>query len=156
MSHTLSENPLECMQIDEIGPLFLGNRNGYTKIWVVVAIEVVARKIHLVPIKSQDTISFIQVLEILQSCRGCLMKIVIDAHPSHVAVHSNENDDITLKSVSPTLKGILDRGKSNILKNRGVSLVVANGIQHSKVGLVEQSIWNIKSAHQFISLQTTL
>ena len=80
----------------------------------------------------------------MQSRRGCLSKIVVDAHPTHMAVHGNGNDAITLKSVSPTVKGILNRGKSNILKNRGISLLIADGIHHSVVGLVEQAIWNIK------------
>ena len=32
LSQTLSENPLQCMQVDEIGLLFLGNQNGFTNI----------------------------------------------------------------------------------------------------------------------------
>ena len=67
IGHTLSKDPLKCMQLDEIGPLFLGNKNGYTKIWVLVGVEIVTWQIHLIPMKFQDTISFITALEILQA-----------------------------------------------------------------------------------------
>ena len=60
--HTLSKDPLQCMQLDEIGPLFLGNQNGYIKMWVLIGVEIVTRQIHLVPMKFQDTISFITAL----------------------------------------------------------------------------------------------
>ena len=80
ISHTLSKSPLDCLQLDEIGPLFLGNRNGFTKIWVLIGVEIVTHLIHLVPMQAQNTISFISSLDILRARRGCMATIVIDAH----------------------------------------------------------------------------
>ena len=37
----LDVNPLSIVQIDESGHMFLGNRNGYTKIWLLVSVELV-------------------------------------------------------------------------------------------------------------------
>ena len=67
ISSTLSKDPLGVMQSDELRPVYLGNQNSYTKVWVMVAIEVVNREVHLLPMKYQSTTSFIQTLEILQT-----------------------------------------------------------------------------------------
>ena len=54
------------MQVDEMGPLFIGNQNGYAKVWVLIAIKVVTQQVHLIPMKHQNTVSFVTSLEILQ------------------------------------------------------------------------------------------
>ena len=64
----LSHDPLSVIQCDEAGPFYLGKQGcGFVKVWVLVAVEIVTRLIYFIPLKRQDTVSFIMALEILQS-----------------------------------------------------------------------------------------
>ena len=38
---TLNKDPLAILQVNELGPLYLGNRNGYIKVWVLIAVKIV-------------------------------------------------------------------------------------------------------------------
>ena len=67
-------------------------------------------------------------LEILQSRRGCLCQIVLDAHTSHVVFETEQLDpSITLTSVSATLLKALSDGDHALLEQHGVGITVAEG-----------------------------
>ena len=86
-----------------------------------------------------------QSLEILQNQRGQLCKIVVDLHPSHINLETNElSKDGSVQCVSQTLLNILKKGESNILSSRGISVILADGVRHSKVGLAESTVWSVK------------
>ena len=106
--NTLSDDPLKCIQIDETGPLRISNASGTTKIYVLVAVEVVTRQVHLISMKDQMTASFIQSLEILQNLWGKLSKVIVDLHSSHLNLETGEQEkESGIKCVSPTLMDIL-------------------------------------------------
>ena len=110
---TLSKDPLAILQLDELGPLFIGNKNSYVKVWILIAVEIVTRHVHLLPMQYQDTVSFIASLKILQSRWGRLTKIIVDAHLSHTNLDTTEHseDTVSLNCVSPTLVNILNSGE---------------------------------------------
>ena len=66
VADTLSSDPLSIIQIDEMGPLWITNAGCSTKIYILVAVEVVTHQIYLLSLKEQMTVSFIQTLEVLQ------------------------------------------------------------------------------------------
>ena len=136
------------VQLDEVGPVYLGNSQGSAKVWILVAVEVVTRLVHLISMKNQSTISFIASLEILQSRRGCLTKIVVDAHSSHGPLETPETtrQAMHLESKSETLQGILQNNERNVLQDAGISVVIAEGLRHTKVGLAENTVFNVKKA----------
>ena len=74
------------------------------------------------------------------------MKLVIDAHSSHTNLESGQppDDNLTLKCVSETLINIVKKGETNILYRHGITIIIANGVHHLKVGLVENAVYNIK------------
>ena len=74
------------------------------------------------------------------------MKLVIDVHPAHTnleTINQSENT-LTLKCVSETLINIINAGERNILHWHGITVIIADGICHCKVGLVEQAMFNMK------------
>lgn len=145
---TFHDNPLEAVQIDEMGPLYIRNETGKFKFWLIICIEIVTRQVYLVPMRTQSTVHFIMALEILQSRRGKLCKIVLDAHSSHAPLVTGElvageTGEIYLAR-SNTLNEILARGQSNILQSSGITVIVAPANRHKFVGLAENTVYNVK------------
>ena len=80
----LSTNPLSCLQLDKTGPMYLGTQTEYTKVWVLIAVKIITRRIHLIPLQHQSTLSFVHALEILESRRGRLTTIMLtEIQPIH-------------------------------------------------------------------------
>ena len=53
---------------------------------------------------------------------------------------------VPLEGVSPTLLKALSVGDCAVLEQHGVHITIAEGTHHSKVGLVEKLIFNIKKS----------
>ena len=69
---SLSENPMSVVQMDELGPLHIGEAGKVTvKVWLMICIEVVMREVHLCVMRHQSTPSFIRTLEILRQSMVC-------------------------------------------------------------------------------------
>ena len=138
--------------------MHLGNRNGVTKVWLFVAVELVTRKVFLIPLKNQNTTCLLQSLEILESRRGCVTTIVMDRHASHLALQRNKREqlaelEVELQCLSPTFRKMLQNGEGILLRKRGVRLIISQGERHETIGLCEQTIWNIK--HLLLNLWPT-
>ena len=104
VASVLSQNPLAVSQLDEIGPWYIENEQRSVKVWVLILIEIVTRKVYLVPMQFPNTIRFIKALEILQSRRGRMTKIIIDQHPAHLLLGSKKpTSETTLTGVPDTL-----------------------------------------------------
>ena len=52
----------------------------------------------------------------------------------------------TITGISETLLKSLNAGDRNILARHGVTVVIVNATRHSKVGLAENMVYNIKKA----------
>ena len=148
VTQAISEDPLSTLQADEAGPILIGNTTiGYVKVWILVAVECVTRKIHLIPLKTTSTEQFLVSLEILQSRRGHITKLVVDNHTSHSGLQGKQDP---VRSISKTLQNMVDGdGEGNLkraLHQRGIFIAVAESKRHSKVGLAEHAIYNLKQA----------
>ena len=121
---------MSLVQIDEMGPIFIGNvTDGTVKIWVMICVEVVTRQIHLCMLKDQSTPSFIQTLEILQNKCGQLSTIILDHASTHCTVHKEHCSNTVNKIVNSD-------GKDRLAKS-DIHFVIAESKRHQKVGLAE-------------------
>ena len=147
IANTLGPDPLQTVQIDELSPWWVTDKAQQYKVWVLLLVEVVTRKIYLVPLEAQNTVSFIMALEILQSRCGHLSKIVLDAHTSHAVFETEQLDpDMTVTGVSATLLKSLNDSDRNVLETHSISIIIADGTRHSKIGLAENIVFNLKQA----------
>ena len=153
----LSGDALAAVQLDEYGPVFIQSNNQTVKVWVLVCMESITRRLLLVPLEAQDTVSFLRALEILQSRRGKLSIIYVDQHPSHATFTT----DPTLgfpppKSMSSTLIQALKDGQTELLQKHGLQIIVGAGNRHSHVGICENLIYSVKQTimHLFTSRPT--
>ena len=146
ISSTLSDDLLQILQVDKMGLHYIVNELGSTKVFIIVACEVVTRQVYLISMREQSTVAFIQSLEILQQLRGKLSKVIVDLHPAHLNLESNvnKNDEQGAICVSPTLIQSIKSGETNLLNSKGISIILAQGKNHSKIGLYEQVVFNIK------------
>ena len=77
-------------------------------------------------------------------------------HPAHINLETNDEDENNptdhqqAKCVSSTLIQCLKRGQTNLLNSKGISIILAQGKNHSMIGFSEQVVFNIKK------LMTTL
>ena len=92
-----------------------------------MAVECVTRKIYLIPMKTTSTQQFLMSLEILQSRRGHITKLVVDNHTSHSGLQGQGADPI--RSVSKVLQNIVDGddkgNQKRALEQRGIFIDVA-------------------------------
>ena len=77
-------------------------------------------------------------LDILQNRRGRLLRIVVDQLTAHVALKPN------IKHVSPTLRKTIEEGMSHLITDKGFQITITDGQRHSKVGLAESAVHNLK------------
>ena len=146
MPLSLSDQPLSVIQIDETGPIYLGKDGYFVKVWILLAVEIVTRLVYLVPLKSQRTVDLITALDILQTRRGRLSRIVVDQLTGHVALKPKYNKNIkpTVKNVSPTLKETINSGLGHLITNLGFQITIAEWQRYSKVGLAESAVYSVK------------
>ena len=89
LSATVSQNPLSHLIIDETGPVFYADPSAADKFFsahILVGVELVTYRTHLVVINSMATIDVIRGLEMFQNLRGSLINVIMDHHSSHVAI----------------------------------------------------------------------
>ena len=68
---TIHPNPMRIVSIDEAGQFYLINSQGdHNKTYILVCVELLTYKCHLIPLPRLDILHFIRALEILQSLRG--------------------------------------------------------------------------------------
>ena len=101
---------MKVVSIDEAGPFYLLNNQGeHDKIYILVCVELLTYKCHLIPLPRLDTLSFIRGLEILQSLRGQMTTIVLDDATFHNPLRQTDNEDEDRFRKS-ALHGLLDKG----------------------------------------------
>ena len=95
--------------------------------------------------QNPDTVSFIRALEILQSRRGRMTKIIIDQHLAHLLLGLEKAATGTMLSGVPdTLYRALSNGEQALLEKHGIGVIIADGNRHSLVGLCENAVYNVK------------
>ena len=66
VANTLHPNPMRIVSLDEAGPFYLLNNQGeYDKTYILVCVELLTYKCHLIPLPRLDTLHFIRAQEIL-------------------------------------------------------------------------------------------
>ena len=91
---TVSADPLSTLIVDETGPFFYEDQNDPDKhhsAHVLIGVELVTYRCHLVVINSMSAPDVIRGLEILQSLRGSLINVIMDHATSHVAIQLRES-----------------------------------------------------------------
>ena len=84
VGNTIHPNPMRIVSIDKAGPFYLiGNQGDHDKTYILVCVELLTYKCHLIPLPRLDTLHFIRALEILQSLRGQMTTIILDDASFH-------------------------------------------------------------------------
>ena len=84
VANTIHPNPMKIVSLDEAGPFYLlKNQEEYDKTYILVCVELLTYKCHLIPLPRLDTLHFIRALEILQSLRGQMTMIILDYASFH-------------------------------------------------------------------------
>ena len=91
MATTVSQFPLSHVVLHETGPIFFGEGDSeenelYLSTHLLISVELVTYRTHMVNMKDMSTHSIIQGLETLQQLRGALLNIVLDAQKSHLGL----------------------------------------------------------------------
>ena len=79
VANTIHPNPMKIVSLNEVGPFYLLNDQGeHDKTYILVCVELLTYKFHLIPLRRLDTLSFIRALEIFQLLRGQMTTIILD------------------------------------------------------------------------------
>ena len=91
VGNTIHLNPMRIVSIDKAGPFYLiGNQGDHDKTYILVCVELLTYKCHLIPLPRLDTLHFIRALEILQSLRGQMTTIILDDTSFHNPLRQSE------------------------------------------------------------------
>ena len=121
---------MRIVSIDEAGLFYIINsQRDHDKIYILVCVELLTYKCHLIPLPRLDTLHFIRALEILQSLRGQMTTIILDDATFHNPLRQSEfiSQDTFRKSA---LQGLLDKGHYSQLHKSGIDIVIASSKQH--------------------------
>ena len=67
IANDIHPSPMKIVSLEEAGPFYLLNSQGeHDKTYILVCVELLTYKCHLIPLPRRDTLSFIRALEILQ------------------------------------------------------------------------------------------
>ena len=110
IANDIHPSPMEIVSLDEAGPFYLLNSQGeHDKTYILVCVELLTYKCHLIPLPRLDTLSFIRALEILQSLRGQMTTIIIDDASFHNPLR--QSDDVDQDEFRKfALQGLFDSG----------------------------------------------
>ena len=135
---------MNIVSLDEAGPFYLLNSQGeHDKTYILVCVELLTYKCHLIPLPRLDTLSFIRALEILQSLRGQMTTIILDDASFHNPLR--QSDDVDQDEFRKSaLQGLLDNGHHPELHKSGIDIVIASSKRHEHVGRAEHIIKKIK------------
>ena len=106
----------------------------YLSMHLLICVELVTYRCHIVIIKDMSTRSVIQGLETLQQLRGALLNIILDAHKSHLGLLNNKEQD------KQTVLHRLLQGNTKLFGSAGIKLTVVAAKRHEKVGRAEYMI----------------
>ena len=130
--------------IYETGPFYLLNNHGeHDKTYILVCVDLLTYKCHLIPLPRLDTLHFIRALEILQSIRGQMTTIILDDASFHNPLRQTD-DESNDKFRKSALQGLLDKGHHPELHKSGIDIVIASSKRHECVGISEYIIKKIK------------
>ena len=125
----LNSNPLSFLIVDELGPIFYENPNEkgqFLTAHLLIGVELITSRIHIVPINDMSILSIVQGLEILQNQCGRLINLVFDAHKSHVALTRQEEHDSRVELFK------LIQGNAALLGATGINLIIGSAKRHEK------------------------
>ena len=144
IANTIHPNPMKIVSLDEAGPFYLLNSQGeHDKTYILVCVELLTYKCHLIPLPRLDTLSFIRALEILQSLRGQMTTIILDDASFHNPLR--QSDDVDQDEFRKSaLQGLLDSGHHPKLHKSGIDIVITSSKRHECVGRAEYIIKKIK------------
>ena len=144
VANTIHPNPMKIVSLDEAGPFYLLNNQGeHDKTYILVCVELLTYKCHLIPLPRLDTLSFIRALEILQSLRGQMTTIILDDASFHNPLRQS-NDEAQDEFRKSALQGLLDRGHHPELHKSEIDIVIASSKRREHVGGAEHIIKKIK------------
>ena len=144
VANTIHPNSMRIVSLDEGGPFYLLNNQGeYDKTYILVCVELLTYKCHLIPLPRLDTLHFIRALEILQSLRGQMTTIILDDASFHNPLRQSE-DESQDEFKRSALQGLLDKGHYPELHKSGIDIVIASSKRHERVGRAEHIIKKIK------------
>ena len=82
----LQKDVLQCVILDECGPFFLKSGPKPDQVYIMVGVELVSYRCHLIPMQDTTTKSLIRALETLQGLRGRLTALILDETQTHLAI----------------------------------------------------------------------
>merc|ERR1712002_1274499 len=89
-----SADPLSILAVDEAGPFYIqDSEGGYKTTYILVCVEILTYKVHLIPLPKLDTLHFVRALEILQSLRGKFSTLIMDYHTSHKPLSQAQHEE---------------------------------------------------------------
>ena len=130
ITNTTHQNPMKIVSIGKAGPFYLDDgHGGHNKKYILICMELLTYKRHLVPLPRLDTLHFVRALEMLQAICGQMTTIVLDDASFHNPLSQTEDvsQDTFRKS---TLQGLLDRGHTATLHKSGIDIVIASSKRH--------------------------
>ena len=93
IANTIHPNPRKVGLIDEAGLFYLLKGQGeHDKTYILVCVELLTYKCHLIPLPRLDTLHFIRTLEILQSLRGQMTTIILDDASFHNPLRQTDDE----------------------------------------------------------------
>ena len=91
---------MQYVNLDEAGPLFFTSQSQkLEQVHILIAVELVTYRSHLVPMKDTSAKSLIRALEQLQSLRGKLSTIILDETKSHSVLISSPGNNALGKTL---------------------------------------------------------
>ena len=122
--------PMRTGSIDEAGPFYLiGDQEDHDKIYILVCVELLTYKCHLIPLPRLDTLHFVRALEILHSLRGQMTTIILDDATFHNPLSQlEENYQVTFRKSA--LQGLLDKGHHPQLHKSEIDKVITSSKRH--------------------------
>ncbi len=135
---------MKIVSLDEAEPFYLLDSQGeHDKTYILVCVDLLIYKCHLIPLTRLYTLSFIRALEILQSLRGHMTTIILDDASFHNPLRQSEDADQDEFRKS-ALQGLLDNKHHSELHKSGIDIVIASSKRHERVGRAEHIIKKIK------------
>ena len=121
MGNTIHPNPMRIVSIDEAGPFYLiGDQGDHDKIYILVCVELLTYKCHLIPLPRLDTLHFVRALEILHSLRGQITTIILDDATFHNPLRQLEDNS------QDTFRKSALQGHHFQLDKSGIDIVIAS------------------------------
>ena len=121
----------------------LNNQGEHDKTYILVCVELLTYKCHLILLPRLETINFIRALEILQSIREQMTTIILDDASFHNHLRQS-NDEAQEEFRKSALQGLLDKGHHPELHKSGINIVITSSKRHECVGRAEHIIKKIK------------